>query len=163
MAICFVNAPRLACLVLALAGGAAHAQPAQDTPAGATPAQITGLPAPMTDGSSGAIINQVPATRRITDPVPVPPVNRAPAPVVPPVVVDPAAGVVPTAPGATGPVLRPEIGRSSIDTLQTAPKPSGIRSPSNNATNSLSPAEASQRQLMIEREDRMRGLNKQQP
>ena len=135
------------------------------------PENAPGLPAPMTDSSSGAIINNVPPTPRITDPVPVRPVTppvavpstAAPAPVVPPPSVNPAAGVVPTAPGATGPILRPEIGRSNLDQVQTAPSPGARRNPANNATNSLSPAEAAQRQLMIEREDRMRGLNKVNP
>jgi hypothetical protein len=135
------------------------------------PDNAPGLPAPMTDNSSGAIINQVPPTPRVTDPVPVRPVSppvavpstAAPAPVVPPPSVNPAAGVVPTAPGATGPILRPEIGRSNLDQVQTAPAATTRRNPANNATNSLSPAEAAQRQLMIEREDRMRGLNKVNP
>ncbi|MDB5848173.1 MAG: hypothetical protein JWP29_1925 [Rhodoferax sp.] len=144
------------------------------------PANAPGLPAPMTDSSSGAIINTVPATPRIDDPVPARPVVPGtpanpttptmptarpvvPSTVVPSAPVNPAAGVVPTPPGATGPILRPEIGRSNIDNLQTSPSPGVKRNPADNATNSLSPADKAQRQLMIEREDRMRGLNKVNP
>lgn len=150
----------LTAVIIAVSCMAAEAQTAQPD---APQPDASGLPAPMTNSSSGAIINRVPSTRRMAEPITVPPVTRSPVPVVPPVAADPAAGVVPSAPGATGPLLRPEIGRSSIDALQSTHPPTGIRSPINNATNSLSPAEAAQRQLMIEREDRMRGLNKQQP
>ncbi|APW39839.1 hypothetical protein RD110_23725 [Rhodoferax koreense] len=153
----FPPAPRLAGFLLALSSLTAQAQPVQDA------APQPGLPAPVTDGSSGAIIDKVPRTNSIADPIPVPPVTRSPVPVVPPVVVDPAAGVVPNAPGATGPVLRPEIGRSGIDALKSAPGAGGGRNPANQAPVAVSPADAAQRQLMIEREDRMRGLKPRQP
>ena len=133
-------------------------------------AQAPGLPAPMTQESGGAIINQVPRTRGITEPIAVPPVTAAPQvpQVVAPPRVDPAAGVVPPPPGAPGPVLRPEIGRSGIDALQTPAvpaRPQGrVRAAQEPAVpGQLSPAEAAQRQLMIEREDRVRGLAPRAP
>ncbi len=150
-----------------LAGGLLLASAQAQVPASASgnAGDVPGLAAPMTDSSSGAIINAVPPTRRITDPVPVSPVlpavSSAPAPVVPPPAVNPAAGVVPNAPGATGPVLRPEIGRSNLDRLQSTPPPNMLGNPGTHAPCALSPAEAAQRQLMIERENRMHGLDKQ--
>lgn len=140
MKVCYTRARRWAASLAASTALAALAQ----TPN--APNDTSALPDAVVNPSSGALIDVVPRTPSMAYPVAVP------APVLPPVNVNPATGVVPMAPGAVGPLVRPEVGRSGIDALQYG-RPA-------NAPNAESPAQAAQRQLMIEREDRMRSLNR---